>query len=131
MVDRPAVPPAPEADGDLARAPLIDLAWARSGDKGDAFNIGVIARKPDYLPWIRRALSPEAVKAFFAHEFEGAKAPQVIRYELPGLSALNLHCIQALGGGQFSSLRLDPLAKGKAQQLLDMEIEIPARLLAP
>jgi hypothetical protein len=131
MVDRPAVPPAPEADGDLARAPLIDLAWARSGDKGDAFNIGVIARRPDYLPWIRRALSPEAVKAFFAHEFEGAKAPQVIRYELPGLSALNLHCIQALGGGQFSSLRLDPLAKGKAQQLLDMEIEIPARLLAP
>jgi len=67
------------------------------------------------------------VQAFFAHEFEGAKAPKVIRYDLPGLRAINLHCIQALGGGQFSSLRLDPLAKGKAQQLLDMEIEIPAR----
>jgi len=77
----------------------------------------------------RCSLSPQAVQAFFAHEFEGAKAPQVIRYDLPGLQALNLHCIQALGGGQFSSLRLDPLAKGKAQQLLDMEIEVPAGLV--
>jgi len=129
-VVRPIAPQAPEADEALILTPLIDLAWARSGDKGDAFNIGVIARRPEYLPWIRRALSPQAVQAFFAHEFEGAKAPQVVRYDLPGLQALNLHCIQALGGGQFSSLRLDPLAKGKAQQLLDMEIEVPARLLA-
>jgi hypothetical protein len=129
-VVRPQAPEAPVPDGTMIRTPLIDLAWARSGDKGDAFNIGVIARKPEYLAWIRRALSPQAVQAFFAHEFEGAKAPQVIRYELPGLQALNLHCIQALGGGQFSSLRLDPLAKGKAQQLLDMEIEVPAGLLA-
>jgi hypothetical protein len=129
QVARPTVPEALTADGELVRRPLIDLAWARSGDKGDAFNIGVIARKPEYLPWIRRALSPEAVQAFFAHEFEGAKAPKVLRYELPGLQAINLHCIQALGGGQFSSLRLDPLAKGKAQQLLDMEIEVPAELV--
>lgn len=129
MVVRPEVPEPPTDGGELVSRPLIDLAWARSGDKGDAFNIGVIARRPEYMPWIRRALAPEAVKAFFAHEFEGAKAPQVIRYELPGLRALNLHCIQALGGGQFSSLRLDPLAKGKAQQLLDMEIEVPADLV--
>lgn len=129
MVVRPEVPEPPTDGGDLVSRPLIDLAWARSGDKGDAFNIGVIARRPEYMPWIRRALAPEAVKAFFAHEFEGAKAPQVIRYELPGLRALNLHCIQALGGGQFSSLRLDPLAKGKAQQLLDMEIEVPPDLV--
>ena len=129
MVVRPPAPAAP-ADEAVVQVPLIDVAWARSGDKGDAFNIGVIARRPDYLPWIRKALSPQAVKAFFAHEFEGAKAPQVIAYDLPGLQALNLHCIQALGGGQFSSLRLDPLAKGKAQQLLDIPIPIPARLLA-
>jgi hypothetical protein len=128
-VERPAVPEPPTLEGRVVRRPLIDLAWARSGDKGDAFNIGVIARKPEYLPWIRRALCPEAVQAFFAHEFEGAKAPQVLRYELPGLAAINLHCIQALGGGQFSSLRLDPLAKGKAQQLLDMEVEVPAELV--
>ena len=128
-VVRPPVPEAPAVEGPMTRRPLIDLAWARSGDKGDAFNIGVIARKPEYLPWIRRALSEEAVMGFFAHEFEGAEHPKVVRYELPGLGALNLHCIQALGGGQFSSLRLDPLAKGKAQQLLDMEIEVPAELV--
>jgi len=127
MVTRPDVAASAPSDETLVSVPLIEVAWARSGDKGDAFNIGVIARAPEYLPWIRRALTPQAVQAFFAHEFEGAKAPKVIRYDLPGLRAINLHCIQALGGGQFSSLRLDPLAKGKAQQLLDMEIEIPAR----
>jgi hypothetical protein len=130
MVARPDTPEDPGAPDDLILVPLIDLAWARSGDKGDAFNIGVIARNAEYLPWIRRALAPGRVRAFFAHEFEGAKAPEVLRYELPGLKALNLHCLAALGGGQFASLRLDPLAKGKAQQLLDMEVEIPARLLA-
>ncbi|MFC3069111.1 acyclic terpene utilization AtuA family protein [Phenylobacterium soli] len=127
-VVRPTVPADPTAEEPLTRRPLVELAWARSGDKGDAFNVGVIARKPEYLPWIRRALTPETVQAWFAHEFEGAKAPKVLRYELPGMGALNFHCIQALGGGQFSSLRLDPLAKGKAQQLLDIEIEVPARL---
>ena len=49
---------------------------------------------------------------------------------LPGLNAVNLHFLDALGGGQFSSLRLDPLAKGKAQQLLDIGIAVP-RALAP
>jgi hypothetical protein len=129
MVTRPPVPADPEAVTAMVRVPLVQVAWARSGDKGDAFNIGVIARKPALLPWIRRALKPEAVQAFFAHEFEGATHPQVLVYELPGMEAINLHLIQSLGGGQFSSLRLDPLAKGKAQQLLDMEIEVPARLL--
>jgi len=69
------------------------------------------------------------VKTFFAHEFEGAEHPRVVRYEVPGLDALNFHCIQSLGGGQFASLRLDPLAKGKAQQLLDMELSVPAGLV--
>jgi hypothetical protein len=114
----------------MVAVPLIEVAWARSGDKGDAFNIGVIARRPELLPWIRAGLTEARVKAWFAHEFEGATAPKVIRYELPGMNAINLHCIQALGGGQFSSLRLDPLAKGKAQQLLDIEIKVP-RALAP
>lgn len=130
MVTRPEPPAEPAAEGALVEVPLIDLAWARSGDKGDAFNVGVIARRPEYLPWIRAALSEAAVKAWFAHEFEGATAPQVIRYDLPGMNAINLHCIQALGGGQFASLRLDALAKGKAQQLLDMPVKVPAALVA-
>lgn len=118
------------ADDGEREVPLIALAWARSGDKGDAFNIGVIARRPEYLPHIRAALGEEAMRDYFAHEFEGAKAPAVHRYELPGLNALNLHFLDALGGGQFASLRLDPLAKAKAQQLLDYPIKIPADLVA-
>lgn len=114
---------------EMIKVPLIDLAWARSGDKGDAFNIGVIVRDPRFMPWIRAALTEDKLLAFFAHEFEGGANPRVLRYELPGLDALNFHCLDALGGGQFASLRLDPLAKGKAQQLLDMEIDIPAALL--
>lgn len=133
--DTPAPAPAPLPAGETAtidpawpRAPLIALAWARSGDKGDAFNIGVLARRPEYLPYIRAALSEAAVMAFFAHEFEGAAAPSVTRYELPGLNGLNFHLRQSLGGGQMATLRLDPLAKGKAQQLLDFEIPTPPGL---
>ena len=129
MITRPVVKDGPADEDDLVEVPLIEVAWARSGDKGDAFNVGVIARRPELLPWIRAALTEDAVKAFFAHEFEGATHPEVRRYELPGMNAVNLHCIQSLGGGQFASLRLDPLAKGKGQQLLDMKVKVPRRLL--
>jgi hypothetical protein len=127
------IPPGPSAEpkpSERTTVPLISLAWARSGDKGDAFNIGVIARKPEYLPYIRAALSEDRVKAFFAHEFEGAKTPAVRRYEAPGFHALNFHLTESLGGGQMATLRLDALAKGKAQQLLDIEVAVPVSLLA-
>lgn len=125
-VVRPEPGETPNIRDTTRTVPLIELAWARSGDKGDAFNIGVIARRPEYLPLIRAALTEEAMRRFFAHEFEGACNPAVHRYEVPGLDALNLHFLDALGGGQFASLRLDPLAKGKAQQLLDFEVPVPA-----
>jgi hypothetical protein len=114
---------------DSVTVPLIDLAWARSGDKGDAFNIGVIARRPEYLPYVRSTLTEPALRQWFAHEFQDAAKPEVHSYEVPGLNALNFHFLDALGGGQMASLRMDPLAKGKAQQLLDMPIAIPAALL--
>ncbi len=117
--------PLPDTADELYPVPLIDLAWARSGDKGDAFNIGVIARKAEYLPYIRAALTERAVQLFFAHEGAAGALPKVRRYEVPGLNALNFHLTQSLGGGQMASLRLDPLAKGKAQQLLDMDIPVP------
>ena len=127
---RPALPAAPPPEQAITReVPLIRLAWARSGDKGDAFNIGVIARRPEYLSWIRAALTPEAMQAYFAHDFVGGRSPGVDRYEVPGLNALNLHFRDSLGGGQFASLRLDPLAKGKAQQLLDFPVSIAASLI--
>lgn len=67
------------------RSVRLGQAAARAGDKGDALNIGVIARYPEYLPWIRRGLGLHAGEAFFAHEFKGAKAPKVVSYEPPGL----------------------------------------------
>jgi hypothetical protein len=124
----PAGPTAASDAGDHILLPLISLAWARSGDKGDAFNIGVIARRPQYMPYIRAALTEAAVERFFAHEFEGAEHPSVTRYEVPGLDAVNFHLKQSLGGGQMATLRLDALAKGKAQQLLDFEVAVPAAL---
>jgi hypothetical protein len=116
-------------DEEMVLVDLIDIAWARSGDKGDSFNVGVIARKPELLPYIRAALSQEAVLNFLAHEFEGGRKPSVVRFDLPGMTAINLLCQNALGGGQLATLRLDALAKGKAQQLLEFPVKVPARLV--
>ena len=103
------------------------LAWARSGDKGDASNIGVIARKPEYLPWIRASLTEAAVAAYCQHWLEARS--EVIRYELPSLNALNFMLTYALGGGGIASPRLDPQGKAHAQQLLAMPVNIPAEIL--
>ena len=127
-IERPKVAATPAKPQDSVEVPLIRLAWGRSGDKGDKFNVGLIARKPDYLPWIRAALSEEAVQTWFAHCFAGAKAPRVERFELPGFDALNFLCHEALGGGGTASLRLDPLAKGMAQQLLEFPVPVPREL---
>jgi len=101
--------------------PLIELAWARSGDKGDTSNIGVIARHPDDLPLLREQLTPQAVAAHLADKVRGP----VTRYELPGIHAFNFVCEQALGGGGMASLRHDPLGKGMAQWLLAMPVAVP------
>ena len=102
--------------------PLIRLAHARSGDKGNISNIGVIARQPEFLPLLRAQLTPEAVKSYFAHLVKGA----VVRYELPGIHAFNFVLHEALDGGGMASLRADPLGKGMAQMLLDFPLRVPA-----
>ncbi|MCK0911912.1 DUF1446 domain-containing protein [Acinetobacter pittii] len=114
--------------GDEIEVPLIEIAHARSGDKGNHSNIGVIARKADYLPWIRAALTEEAVASYMQHVLDAEKG-RVIRYELPGLNALNFMLENALGGGGVASLRIDPQGKAFAQQLLDMPVKVPAHLL--
>lgn len=114
--------------GDEIEVPLIEIAHARSGDKGNYSNIGVIARKADYLPWIRAALTEEAVASYMQHVLDAEKG-RVIRYELPGLNALNFMLENALGGGGVASLRIDPQGKAFAQQLLDMPVKVPAHLL--
>ena len=105
--------------------PLVRLAHARSGDKGNTSNIGVISRKPEYLPWIRRSLTPQAVGRHFAHLMTGNR---VERHELPGINALNFLLHDALADGGTSSLSSDPLGKSYAQILLDFPVEIPADL---
>ncbi|MFL6651418.1 MAG: acyclic terpene utilization AtuA family protein, partial [Sulfurifustaceae bacterium] len=110
---------------DATTVPLVRLAVARSGDKGDSANIGVIARRPEYLPSIRAALTPAAVGAYFAHVLRG----RVERFEVPGIHALNFLLHDALGGGGVASLNLDAQGKTYAQQLLDFPVPVAHTLL--
>ncbi|WP_282127498.1 acyclic terpene utilization AtuA family protein [Roseobacter litoralis] len=127
-LDPPATPPADshEAGPDAVKVRLVDLAWGRSGDKGDIANIGILARKPEYLPYIRSALTEDRVKAYFAHLCDGA----VERFDLPGSHALNFLLHESLGGGGIASVRIDPQGKGFAQMLLDIDIPVPIDLAA-
>ena len=108
------------------RVRLIQLAWARSGDKGDMSNIGVVARRPEWLPLIWNRLTPEVVQAYFKHLVHGP----VERFHLPGISAINYLLHQALDGGGPASSRIDPLGKGMGQMLLDIELLVPASVAA-
>jgi hypothetical protein len=112
-------------DSDPITVPLVVLAWARSGDKGDDENIGVIARHPTLLPVLRRQLTAASVADYFAHLVSGP----VERFDVPGLHALNFVLHGALGGGGVASLRSDPLGKSYAQMLLDFPVQIPAAWL--
>jgi hypothetical protein len=113
------------SSGDHVVLPLVALAYARSGDKGDTANIGVIARHPELLSVLRSQLTAQRVKAHFVHLVYG----DVCRYELPGVSALNFVMTRALGGGGMASMRYDPLGKSFAQLLLDESIEVPVDLV--
>ena len=120
-----AAPEAPAAVGPACKVPLEALAWARSGDKGDAANIGVIARDPAFLPHIWAALTPETVAARFGTLAFG----RVERFPMPGIHGLNLLLHASLGGGGMASLRWDAQGKAYAQRLLGLEIELPEGLL--
>lgn len=111
--------------------PLIQLAWARSGDKGGTCNIGVIARRPEFLPYIAATLTESAVARWFAHCFDDPGASRVMRYFVPGVSALNFVLPNSLGGSATESDRLDPFAKTMGQQLLAMPVTVPAALAEP
>lgn len=113
--------------GQEIEVPLVEIAHARSGDKGNHSNIGVIARQPEYLLWIRANLTEEKVKEYMQHVLDPEKS-KVIRYEITGFNALNFMLENALGGGGIASLRIDPQGKAFAQQLLDMPVKIPASL---
>lgn len=122
----PAAIAAATADGPEVTLPLIALAHGRSGDKGDKANIGVLARKPEYLPWIARGVTADSVRDWLAHFARG----DVQRFDWPGLNGFNFLLDQALGGGGTASLRHDAQGKALAQILLDMPVAVPATWIA-
>ncbi|KAI9342500.1 hypothetical protein DFJ73DRAFT_661552 [Zopfochytrium polystomum] len=110
------------------KVPLIWLCLGRSGDKGDTANIGVIARRPEYYPFIASVVTTEKVKEYMKHLVRG----RVERYLAPGSYCLNFVCLKALGGGGLTSLRIDRQGKTYAQVLLSMTVDAPASFnLAP
>lgn len=105
----------------MSRIQLVHLAHARSGDKGDTANVGIIAYDPDHYPFLVEQLTSERVKAFFGPMVQG----EVERFELPNLSALNFLLHGALGGGGTMSLMNDAQGKVFSTALLRMEVEVP------
>jgi hypothetical protein len=102
------------------KIPLSRVAHARSGDKGDTSNIGIIAFDQRHYPILVREVTSERVKQFFGAMVKG----DVERFELPNLGALNFLLHEALGGGGTLSLRIDAQGKTLGAALLRMEIEI-------
>jgi hypothetical protein len=104
----------------LAKRKLIELAHARSGDKGDTANVGIIARKPEFYPVIVREVTADRVKK----HFEGVCLGKVERFEIPNLGALNFLLHESLDGGGTLALKADPQGKTYSSALLRMEIEV-------
>jgi hypothetical protein len=100
---------------------LVDIAHARSGDKGDTANVGVIALKPEWYPFISTQLSRDRVRAHFAGVITG----DVERYELPNLNALNFLLHGALDGGGTLSLKTDAQGKVFSTAMLRMVLDVP------
>lgn len=103
------------------RVKLVHVAHARSGDKGDTANIGLIALKREFYPILVKEVTCERVKQHFKGICEGP----VECFELPNLNALNFLLHNSLGGGGTLSLRTDAQAKTFGAALLRMEIDVP------
>ena len=104
---------------------LREIAFARSGDKGDTANVGLIAFRPSLYPVLVKEVTADRVKYHFTGICEG----EVERFELPNLRALNFLLHRSLGGGGTVSLMLDAQGKTFATALLRMEIDVPDHLL--
>jgi hypothetical protein len=102
------------------KIPVNELAAARSGDKNDICNIGVLARNKDAYEILEKHLTADKVKAHFGELIHG----EVVRYELPNIEALNFVCHKALDGGASRSLRMDTLGKNFSSHLLRLELEL-------
>lgn len=107
------------------RVPLERVAHARSGDKGDASNVGLIADSAELYRVLAEQVTPERVKRHFGGLCRGP----VERFEVPNLNALNFILHDSLGGGGTESLKTDAQGKTHAQGLLVMEVEVPDELV--
>jgi len=125
---RPEPPSPPDDDGTGPEVPLVKLAWGRSGDKGNKANIGIVARKPEYLPYIWEALTEAVVTERFAHFLASTAPGNVQGFLLPGSHAINFLLHDVLGGGGVASIRNDPQGKGYAQLLLCCPVRVPTAL---
>ncbi|MDG2273850.1 MAG: DUF1446 domain-containing protein [Halioglobus sp.] len=126
-IARPKVPTA-DKNANMVKVPLVALAWGRSGDKGDKANIGIIARRQEYLPYIYAALTETVVRKRFAHFLSNTGRGSVERYLLPASNAINFLLHDVLGGGGVASIRNDAQGKGYAQLLLSCPISIPTAI---
>lgn len=108
----------------MARIQLIEIAHARSGDKGDTANVGLIAKDPKYYPLLVAEVTADRVKK----HFDGICHGKVERFEVPNLGALNFLLHESLDGGGTLALRADPQGKTFSAALLRMEIDVPANL---
>lgn len=108
------------------RVPLSRIAHGRSGDKGDASNVGLIASSPALFQVLLEQVTEERVKEHFAEVCRG----KVERFPVPNLNALNFILHDSLGGGGTESLQIDAQGKTHAQGLLQMEVEVPEELLS-
>lgn len=110
----------------MARVQLVDLAHARSGDKGDTANVGLVAYEPGDWPLLAERLTPERVKAHLGSLVRG----EVERFDLPNLQAFNFLLREALSGGATVSLRTDAQGKVLSTALLRMELDVPEEVAA-
>ena len=104
--------------------PLREIAFARSGDKGNSANVAVFGRTPEAYAWLRQHLTAAAVEDYFRPLGVGA----VVRYDVPNLEALNFLLPHILGGGGSRSLRIDAQGKTLGMALLEMPVAAPKSL---
>lgn len=107
------------------KIPLSKIAYARSGDKGDGSNVGVVAYSPEIYEFLKENLTTERVKEHFKEICFG----DVVRYEAPNLLALNFILHDSLGGGGSESLKTDAQGKTHGLGMLFMEMEVPDELI--